>query len=332
MILHGFIKKAIAFFLLSMLISIKSYAVLDDIKIGDSFYFPKTTKVYWNSIEYVQCTGYYTPVQSCLPDTRVYTGNLTVEYTISLGIATANMPVNMNNTSTGANASSALRTNGAGIGHGNVISAHPQPGLSCSYSLDKGSFQACLSRYQGSTFKITGNITFVLPSTQWNLPLCSDVDIYPTSFVISPNPFSGRFASSYSCTPGGENVTPLPDPDPESICSLNSQNLNLNYSSTNLNVDGLTQNTYLVVSCSSGDAKDYQLKLTGSNVTNGRLDFDNGVSAQVSLNGIQVQANGPGIQLNNLISQTIPVSATLTGTAAASGVSKTTVILVLEAL
>lgn len=117
-----------------------------------------------------------------------------------------------------------------------------------------------------------------------------------------------------------------------SVCSLNSQNLNLNFSSTSLNVDGLRRSTNLNVTCTTGDANDYQLKLTGSNVVAGRLNFRNGVSAQVSLNGIAVQANGSGIQLNSLISRTIPVSATLTGTAETSGVSNTTGILVLEAL
>ncbi|MEY0604501.1 hypothetical protein, partial [Providencia huaxiensis] len=121
-------------------------------------------------------------------------------------------------------------------------------------------------------------------------------------------------------------------PVDKSVCSLNSQNLNLNYSSTNLNIDGLTQNTNLNISCTAGNAQNYQLKLTGSNVVNGLLNFGNNVSAQVSLNGTPVLANGQGIQLNSLTSQTIPVSATLSGNASVSGVSKVTGILVLEAL
>ncbi|HGN1248426.1 MULTISPECIES: hypothetical protein [Providencia] len=129
------------------------------------------------------------------------------------------------------------------------------------------------------------------------------------------------------------SVEVLPEtPVDKSVCSLNSQNLNLNYSSTNLNIDGLTQNTNLNISCTAGNAQNYQLKLTGNNVTNGNLNFGNGVSAQVSLNGSQVQANGPGIQLNSLTSQTISVSATLSGNASVSGVSKATGILILDAL
>lgn len=119
-------------------------------------------------------------------------------------------------------------------------------------------------------------------------------------------------------------------PPNTSVCSLNSQNLNLNYSSASLNVNGLTQSTNLNVTCGTGDAQDYQLKLTGTNVTNGRLNFLNGVSAQVSLNGTQVQANGSGIQLNGLTTRSISVSATLMGTAATSGPSGASGILVLD--
>lgn len=115
-------------------------------------------------------------------------------------------------------------------------------------------------------------------------------------------------------------------------CTLNSQNLNLTYSSASLNVNGLTQSTNLNILCSGGNAKDYELKLTGSNVTNGRLNFGNGVSAQISLNGTQVQANSSGIQLNALTSRSISVSATLVGAASNSGTTSANGILILNAL
>ncbi|NCG54966.1 hypothetical protein [Serratia fonticola] len=117
-----------------------------------------------------------------------------------------------------------------------------------------------------------------------------------------------------------------------SVCSLNSQNLNFTYSSASLNVNGLTDSKSLNVTCTSGDAKDYQLRLTGSNVTNGRLNFGNGVSAQISLNGTQVDANGTGISLNGLISRTIPVSAALVGMASGPGTTTAAGVLVLDAL
>lgn len=130
----------------------------------------------------------------------------------------------------------------------------------------------------------------------------------------------------------GNDLVIKPPAGAYSTCSLNSQNLNLNYSSTNLNVNGLTQSTNLTVSCTVGAAQDYQLRLTGTNVTNGRLNFGNGVSAQVSLNGTQVSANGSGIRLNSLTSLSIPIRADLIGTATNSGTTTASGVLILDAL
>ncbi|QZY66524.1 hypothetical protein K7H99_21230 (plasmid) [Providencia rettgeri] len=129
-----------------------------------------------------------------------------------------------------------------------------------------------------------------------------------------------------------ETVTIINPPPIVGTCSLNSQNLNLNYSSNSLNVNSITQSTDLNISCTSGDANDYQLKLIGTDVTKGRLNFGNGVSAQISINGTQVQANGLGIQLNSLTSRSIPIIATLVGTASSSGITNANGILVLDAL
>ncbi|MEY0878580.1 hypothetical protein [Providencia manganoxydans] len=129
-----------------------------------------------------------------------------------------------------------------------------------------------------------------------------------------------------------ETVTIINPPPIVGTCSLNSQNLNLNYSSNSLNVNSITQSTNLNISCTSGDVNDYQLKLIGTDVTKGRLNFGNGVSAQISINGTQVQANGLGIQLNSLTSRSIPIIATLVGTASSSGITNANGILVLDAL
>lgn len=129
------------------------------------------------------------------------------------------------------------------------------------------------------------------------------------------------------------SVEILPEPTDKSVCSLGSD-VSFNFSSTVLDVNGISSTKTLPISCTSGDAQNYQLKLiaTGDNVTNGRLNFKNGVSGQVSLNGTQIQTNGTGIQLNNLTTSTISVGVTLYGTASVSGVSKATGILVLDAL
>lgn len=125
-------------------------------------------------------------------------------------------------------------------------------------------------------------------------------------------------------------VIPSP-PDDKSVCSLLSD-INIKFNSTELNVNGLSSTQALSINCTSGSAQNYQLRLTGNNVSNGRLNFNNGVSGQVSLNGTQVQANGAGIQLNNLTSSTISVGVTLYGTASVSGISNALGILVLDAL
>lgn len=129
----------------------------------------------------------------------------------------------------------------------------------------------------------------------------------------------------------GQNVNPPPEFN-KSSCTLNNQSLALQFSSSSLYVSGQRQTGNIQVSCSAGDAVDYTMKLTGTNVTNGNLNFGNGVSAAITLNGISVKANGDKIQLNKLVSQNIPVSATLVGSANSSGVTTANGILVLEAL
>lgn len=121
-------------------------------------------------------------------------------------------------------------------------------------------------------------------------------------------------------------------PESLSVCNLNSQNLLLNFSSESLMVAGLSKNTNLTITCTAGNARDYKLRLTGTNVTNGKLDFKNGVYAQISLDGIHINANGDGINLNGLVSREIQVKATLSGSASTSGITTSNGILILEAL
>jgi hypothetical protein len=116
-----------------------------------------------------------------------------------------------------------------------------------------------------------------------------------------------------------------------SVCSLYNS-VSLSYSSTALDVNGLSQSASLGVSCTSGTAKDYMLRLTSSNVSNGRLVFGNGVTALVYLNGTAMDANGSGIRLNSLTTRSIPVRADLFGTASSSGTTTVNGILILDAL
>lgn len=118
-----------------------------------------------------------------------------------------------------------------------------------------------------------------------------------------------------------------------SACFLDNANIQMEFASSTLNTDGKMAESSLYVNCTIGDPQDYQLSLIGlgGKVTNGRLDFGNGVSAQISLNGTPLQANGPSINLNRLTSQTIPITAVLSGTAESSGVSNTMGVLILNA-
>jgi hypothetical protein len=165
----------------------------------------------------------------------------------------------------------------------------------------------------------------------------------PTGFVVQKTTISGLSSAcklpkflpngvGYNVGGSSTIIVNPPEGNPSSICSLNSQNLNIVFTSDSLAVNGLTKSTNLDVTCTAGDGKNYILKLTGNNVNNGRLNFGNGVFAQVSLNGTQVAANGAGITLNSLASKSMPVSASLVGTASVPGVSNATGVLVLEAL
>ncbi|HCT9039509.1 TPA: hypothetical protein OUB44_003044 [Providencia rettgeri] len=216
-------------------------------------------------------------------------------------------------------------------GYGGCYHRTPFPVVGCT-SADQGDINICMNRIVGTEGTIVipvNESTYQLSSP--NFCMRSYLQ-YPD--VKAPYPIDSLsiYFDPYTVC-GEDNGAPPPIPElTGSVCNLNSQNLNLNYSSTSLNVGGITKSTSLNVSCTTGAPQDYQLKLIGSNVVAGRLNFGNGVSAQVSLNGSQVEVNGTGIQLNSLTSQTIPVSATLTGNASVSGVSQATGILILEAL
>lgn len=174
------------------------------------------------------------------------------------------------------------------------------------------------------------NRTFQLSTPNSNSgPLYSDATVYLSMGCWDAINKKGVVITAGGSADGFEIINP---PAPNAVCSLNSQNLNLYYSSTSLNVNGLTQNANLSVSCTTGNAQNYTLRLTGSNVSNGRLSFGNGVTAQVYLNGTAVSANSSGITLNGLTSQGISVRADLLGSASNSGTTTATGILILDAL
>lgn len=192
--------------------------------------------------------------------------------------------------------------------------------ISCNSS-DGFNFQSCLKRHAGQTYQVISN---------YDADTCLDIGLQPINTgILGWGIIGGWLVGGYFC---GQSGTVTPPPPSTSVCSLNSQNLNLDYSSTSLSVNGIKQSTNITVSCTSGDAKDYELKLTSGNAINGRLNFGNGVSAQIALNGINVQANGASISLKSLKNSTISIDGTLTGTASAPGITNSNGVLVLNAL
>lgn len=296
-------------FVISLIYFYSNVSIGLDIRLnpGDPMTAPLPTKIVW--LEVYSDTGRYISGKLGINWTL---GPETAVRSIGYRMPTGNTVVNVSMCARGAGASSCF--------HDKATS------MSCT-TADRGNFETCLSRYVGSSFYNELDVD----SIQYSGNVCLDIYVDAASGKSLNNGWGGHWtsASQRACADGGPGIIPEP-PSKASVCNLNSQNLNLTYLSTSLGVNGLTQSTNLNVTCGTGDAQDYQLKLTGTNVTNGRLNFTNGVSAQVSLNGTQVQANGSGIQLNGLTTRSISVSATLTGTAATSGQSRASGILVLD--
>lgn len=117
----------------------------------------------------------------------------------------------------------------------------------------------------------------------------------------------------------------------KSVCSF-TNDVSFTFNASSLDVNGLTHSKNLNISCTPGTSRNYTLRLTGTSVINGRLNFGNGVSAQISINGHSVSANGSGVTLNNLVNQDIPLSATLVGGGSGPGVTNASGVLVLDAL
>lgn len=311
-------------------------AELAELPAGSSFIYPKQMSTKWLHYNLFNCIGPGNPVTGCR-DSNDITLDGEIEVTIQLTYGTLNRAIENRISKLNTTTLSSNQGRFSWVGGGKALNmnwSEVVPGMVCTPDDDE-SYQKCLSRYLGQTYTVKNTILAAQTAEEWEylskFPLCNrGVSLSANSFPVSvSDTYSTDFEST--CTKGGPNDITPPELGESAVCSLNSQNLNLGYSSTNLNVNGLTKNTNLTVSCTSGNAKNYQLKLTGTNVTNGRLNFGNGVSAQVSLNGTQVQANGEGIQLNGLTSASIPVTATLVGTALEPGTTNANGILVLDA-
>ena len=197
-------------------------------------------------------------------------------------------------------------------------------------SADKGNYNTCMSRIAGTTE------TFRLPVSERvdilaGSLFCIRSYMYFVGAVTAATSFSLYNVPFIVCQ--GEPGAPVTPPGVTgSACSLDSQSLSLSYTSPSLAVGGLRQSMSFAVRCSSGTPQNYNLRLTGTNVSNGRLNFGNGVSAEVILDNEILSANGAAIRYDALTSRTMMLSAVLHGTASTPGVSNASGVLILDAL
>lgn len=94
----------------------------------------------------------------------------------------------------------------------------------------------------------------------------------------------------------------------------------------------MRRNEQLHIICTAGVAIDYTVRLLANSETNGRLQFDSGASAQITLNGKNLVANGEKHVFPTLVTSDIDLGIELVGSASEAGVSTATGILLLEAL
>ncbi|WP_447880222.1 hypothetical protein [Serratia fonticola] len=126
-------------------------------------------------------------------------------------------------------------------------------------------------------------------------------------------------------------VDPATAPPSASPCTLVALPP-ISFMSGTTNVAGMRRNEQLHVICTAGVAIDYTVRLLANSETNGRLQFDSGASAQITLNGKNLVANGEKHVFPTLVTSDIDLGIELVGSASEAGVSTATGILLLEAL
>ncbi|HGM5491691.1 TPA: hypothetical protein ACKP1B_003356 [Serratia fonticola] len=163
------------------------------------------------------------------------------------------------------------------------------------------------------------------------------------SRLVSHANFYAGFAGFACVTDTGQHISGVfrpasalivdpPPPTNASVCSVNNQNLFIDFVSDSLNVAGKSLLSPLSITCTPGESQTYKLSLTGTNVVNGQLNFGNGVSAQISINNQPLYANGTWTVLSELSSGSVTVGAALVGTASGPGVTNASGVLVLEVM
>lgn len=126
-------------------------------------------------------------------------------------------------------------------------------------------------------------------------------------------------------------VDPSNAPPDASFCTLTSLP-SITFMASKFDVSGTRRSETLHVRCSDGVPQNYTIRLlaTSTTSTGGRLLFDSGVSAQISLNGQNLEANGEKHVFPNLTTTDILLAADLVGSSSGFGVSSATGVLILE--
>lgn len=126
-------------------------------------------------------------------------------------------------------------------------------------------------------------------------------------------------------------VDPSTAPPNASICTLTSLP-SFSFMASKFDVTGTRRSETLHVQCAEGVPQNYTIRLlaTSTSSTGGRLLFNSGVSAQISLNGRNIEANGEKHVFPNLTTTDILLVAELVGSSSDFGVSSATGVLILE--
>ncbi len=126
-------------------------------------------------------------------------------------------------------------------------------------------------------------------------------------------------------------VDPSTAPPNASFCTFTSLPA-ISFVASGFDVTGSRRTETLHIQCTEGVPQNYTIRLlaTSTTTSGGRLLFDSGVSAQISLNGQNLEANGEKLIFPNLTSTDILLAAELVGSSSDLGVSSAAGVLILE--
>lgn len=317
------VTTRVILFLLTLLGSVSVHAARENISTGGTAAYPLSiTWAQYTKTPYVGGVVCSTVDAGCYNVTGLltYTFRLDTSYPTSLiGSGFTTIPAS----GTAVHLSFCVNI-GVTCSYRNVV-----PGLTCTPA-DRGLFFSCLRSRNGNvyTVQVPYSETAVLPRSR----RCARFVLSAASASPSPNDSSVQ-TEVLPCSDGSPSVIPDPEPVPVfSTCSLSNQRLDFIFVSNSLSMASQSRTSSLLLSCTAGAARDYQLRLTGSLVNGGRLDFGNGVSAMISVNNIPLPANGTGVRLNAQTSGSMTISADLAGVSSSPGVFTSSGILILDAL